>query len=152
MFGFFKKLFKRNKNKDIKRYSSTLAPANEGFNSKRECSQEIDKILTKLESSINSTETDNINNIELNKLVSYYFNKPDIPPGFYKLNISMLEGLCFNIEAVGTILDKDNRDVTNIILTMKEYLYNSEFYINISVKEFHDFFKYIEPPKQKRNS
>lgn len=147
MFDFLKNIFNRkDKNKDIKKFSSTTTDATEGSNSKRELNPEINHLLTKLDLG------DNINNDDLNKLLKYYFNKDEIKPGIYKLNPDMVEGMCFNINTVNTIIDKETKDVENIVLVMNEIVYNSEINLHISVKDFHEFLKYIEPFKPKETA
>lgn len=144
MLSFLKKVFTRKKR--VKKFSTTLTDSREGVNSKRLLNSEINELLNKLDSK------NIINNEELNKLIEFYFNKERIRPGIYKLNPDMASYLLFNINGVNTILDSETKDVVNIVLTMTEMANNVELNINVSVKDFHDFFKYVEIFGQKNQN
>lgn len=135
MFDTIKRIFSRKKK--IKKFSSTTTDATIGSNSKLDLNPEIKEIVNIVH------KADNINNSQLNKLMAFYFNKPPIEHHLYKLNKAFSDSMCFELDAVNTIFDKE-KDVENIVLNMKEVTYNIELSLRISVRDFHEILKPLE--------
>ena len=134
MFQFFKNLFTKNK---IKNYSTTLTPATEGVNKKRELSPEIQSLMGRID------KNDKINNEELNKLASFYFNTPKIEAGLYNLNKAMTDGMCFSIHHVTTVRDPEG-ELKDIHISLKDTIFENDLVITVSVKDFIEVFKKFE--------
>ena len=134
MFQFFKNLFSKNK---IKNYSTTLTPATQGVNKKRELSPEIQALMTRV------NNNDKINNEELNKLASFYFNTPKIEAGLYNLNKVMTDGMCFSIYHVTTVRDPQG-ELKDIHISLKDTVFENDLVITVSVKDFIEVFKKFE--------
>lgn len=135
MLEYIKKLLIKNR---LKRYSTTMTLATEGVNSKKNLSQEIKSLIKRIKSG------NKISHEEVNTLLSFYFNKKEINPGIYTFNKNITNGMVFKIDSVNTILNKDN-DVENVFITLVDIVYNIEFTITISGKEFYEVFKDFKP-------
>ena len=136
-----KKLLDRlfGRKQEIKKFSSTTTDATEGSNSKADLNPHIKELLNKIKGG------EVIDNEQLNQLSSFYFNTPTIEPLLYRLNPAMVkQGMLFNIEGVSTIMNADG-DLDNILITMKEIVFNVEMTMNISVKDFHEIMEKVQP-------
>lgn len=134
MISLIRELFNKRK---IKNYSSTTTSAEEGHNSKKSFDKEIESIVKK------ATNREDITNIELNKLSSFYFNTPNISSGVFSLNENMLRGTVFEIKRVDSVLDS-NGDIENMCIVLKEITLNNELSVTVSVKDFHEIFNHIQ--------
>lgn len=134
MFQFFKNPFYKKK---IKNYSTTLTPATQGVNKKRELSPDIRALMERV------NNNDKINNEELNKLASFYFNTPKIEAGLYNLNKVMTDGMCFSIHHVTTVRDPQG-ELKDIHISLKDTVFENDLVITVSVKDFIEVFKKFE--------
>lgn len=134
------KLFRRNKPTDtnnIKKYSTTLTTAKEGSDSKRDLNSEIRDIVDNLK------RNGDITNEALNKISSFYFNAPEIPNSFYRLNPSLAKGMAFRISEVKPEIAFGN-DIVSLEITLRENVYNADVRITVSVKDFHEFLQEVK--------
>ena len=134
MFTFIRKLFSRKK--QVKKFSTTLTTAIDGSNVKSDLSPEVDVIVKRLR------KNETIGNEELNKVLDYYFNIPNIKPGLYNVNKSLVDKMCFDIDRVTTIRNGEG-DIINIFLNLKEVTFNNDIAITISAKDFHETFNHL---------
>ena len=136
MKEFFKRLI--GKKDVIQQFSTTATDATEGSNAKRDLDPTIGPLIDRL------IKGDIINNVEMNKLVQFYFNTGQIAPCNYKFNNSFIEGMTFQIDGVETETN-EVKDIVNIRLSMREIVYNVDLVMRINVKDFHEFLVPIKP-------
>lgn len=144
MINFFKKLLGKDKDKEIKRFSSTTTSATEGSNAKKDLDPEIKEMVDRLKNG------HQINHSELNKLAQFYFNVGYIPRTLYKFNPVIQQGMTFEIDSVDTSTNEVN-DIVSIHLSMKELVYNVDIVMRISVEDFHEFLQPITPEVAKES-
>lgn len=136
MKEFFKRLI--SKKEKIKRFSSTITDATKGSSAKRDLDPTIGPLIDEL------IKGSTISNSQLNKLAQFYFNVADIPNTNYKFNNIFVEDMVFQIEGITTETN-EVKDIVSIHLTMREIIYNIDLVVTISVNDFHEFFKPVNP-------
>ena len=121
----------------IKKYSLTITDVKEGTDTKKDMSKEIKTIVNNLK------KYSTISNINLNKLIDFYFNTKSIDNTLYTINKNYIDSMCFSINAINTVINKDNKDVDDIRITLIELTYGFDFNITISVKDFNELFNQL---------
>lgn len=134
MFEYIKNLFKRKQ--DIKNFSTTLTTANEGSDSKKKLSPEIENIIKNLK------DKKTISNNDMGVLAEFYFGVTPIEPGLYRIRNSIIEGMCFDIVDVNLTYN-DVGDVDKLRLSLKEVTLNNNIVITIDVENFSELFEQI---------
>lgn len=134
MLNYLKNLFFKKK---IKNFSTTLTDSTVGTDSRKELSDKVKKIIKR------TKKIDKIDNEDLNTLSEFYFNTQPIKPGIYNLNKSFSDGMCFDISGVHTVY-KSNGDVDNIYINLREVTFSNDIVITVSVKDFHETFKFFD--------
>lgn len=141
--NFIRRLLPKKK-QEVKNFSTTMTTSMEGVSAMKNFSPEITAILKKLR------KNEQIDNNDLNKVSSYYFNVREIEPGMYGASKPMFDGMCFDIIGVNTVYNPTG-DIDNIYLTLKEVVHNLDLTITVSVKDFHEVFNLLtfKPVKTK---
>lgn len=122
----------------VANYSTTLTTAQEGAKTRKELCPEVANILDNFE------KEKRIDNDGLNKVASFYFNTPNIPPTFFVLRREMSDGACMNINSVVKVEDASG-ELTDLKVMLTDAVYGSDLTLTISVKLFHEFFQSFEP-------
>jgi len=141
MLDFFSFFFKQ---KPIKNHSLTLTAATEGSDTKADLNPEVKTIAKKIKLK------QEIDNEELNKLLSFYFNTENIPAGYFKFRKSFAEGMVFEIKKLSTE-ENENGDISKVSLTLFDIMFNNEIEVKVSVKDFHELFqpqKFFNPERE----
>lgn len=137
MFAFIRKFLP--KKKVVQTFSTTLTTAEEGSKRQQDMFPEMKALLRRMKKS------DKVTNEDLNAIGGFYFNQPTIQPGMYNINKAVLEGMCFDINAISPEYN-DQGDVTNVFLTMREVTMNNELIMVVSIKDFHEIFSHLQFP------
>lgn len=135
MFKFIRRFFPKKKS-PVQNFSTTLTTAEEGAAAMKDLSPEIATILKRLR------KNEEIDNDDLNKVSSFYFNVRAIEPGVYGTTKPMFDGMCFDIINVKTVHNSDG-DIENIYLTLKEVAHGVDLMLTVSVKDFHEVFSLL---------
>ena len=136
MRNFIRRFFPKKK-AEIAKFSITMTDATEGVGSQKELVPEVEAIVKRLKKS------EMIDNNDLNKVASFYFNTDRIQAGIHNVNKPAMESMCFDISGVNVVYNKEG-DVENIFLNMREIAFNFDMVITVSVKDFHEVFNHLK--------
>lgn len=136
MFAWLKRRFTRTP--AVKNFSTTLTSAREGTQTQRELVPKVQTLLERIEAQ------GQVSNEDLNTLCAFYFNTPEIKTGLYNLNKAMTDGMCFTIQHVNTV-HGPHGEVQDVLLTLGDVIYENNFRVVVSVKDFHESFLSFHP-------
>ncbi|EKD89677.1 MAG: hypothetical protein ACD_33C00008G0003 [uncultured bacterium] len=138
----------------IKNYSFTSDTANKGFDSMKDIVPDLKAVHDKFKNTIdkNGDCMSKLTAEELSLIIKHNFKQEELDTSYFKINTAFFGSTIFQIDHIELSRDRKTGELSDLVITLKETLYNSNIKLTVPIESFKEFlipFK-VEQPKSNR--